>query len=157
MRDDFLINCVPFVSPLPEAAGAGGVGNPSFKVRDKIFAMRHDLHAGQWSVWCKAAAGVQAMLVSAEPERYFVPPYVGQHGWVGIRLHDGIDWTIVADQARKSCRMIAETACRPTGGNPMTFGRFTGGVTMRQFMYLSFTLEYACAGRLPIDPSAECD
>ena len=107
MTDNFLDQLRTICLALPEAVEAGGVGNPSFKVRDKIFAMRHDLHAGQWSVWCKAAAGVQAMLVSAEPEHYFVPPYVGQHGWVGIRLHDGIDWTIVADLVRKSYCMTA--------------------------------------------------
>ena len=107
MTDNFLDQLRAICLALPEAVEAGGVGNPSFKVRDKIFAMRHDLHAGQWSVWCKAAAGVQTMLVSAEPEHYFVPPYVGQHGWVGIRLHAGIDWTIVADLVRKSYRMTA--------------------------------------------------
>jgi hypothetical protein len=107
MIDNFLDQLRVICLALPEAVEAGGVGNPSFKVRDKIFAMCHDLHAGQWSLWCKAGTGVQAMLVSAEPERYFVPPYVGQHGWVGIRLHDGIDWTIVADLVRKSYRMTA--------------------------------------------------
>jgi hypothetical protein len=39
----------------PEAEEAGGVGNPSFKVRGKIFAMRHSLHeVDRWSGWFKA-------------------------------------------------------------------------------------------------------
>jgi hypothetical protein len=92
---------------LPEATEGGGVGNPSFRVRDKIFAMRHDLHQGRWSFWCKAGPGVQEMLVQAEPERYFVPPYVGHHGWVGIWLDGELDWALVADLIQKSYRMTA--------------------------------------------------
>ena len=40
---------------LPEAVETGGVGNPSFKVREKIFAMRHEME-GRMSLWCKDAA-----------------------------------------------------------------------------------------------------
>jgi hypothetical protein len=92
---------------LPEATEGGGVGNPSFRVRDKIFAMRHDLHKGRWSVWCKAATGVQTMLVGSDPERYFVPPYVGHHGWVGAWLDGESDWPLLADLVQKSYRMTA--------------------------------------------------
>ncbi|MEZ4866140.1 MAG: MmcQ/YjbR family DNA-binding protein [Caldilineaceae bacterium] len=91
----------------PKAVEGGGVGNPSFKVRDKIFAMRHDLHDGRWSVWCKAGSGIQEMLVQSEPERYFVPPYVGHHGWVGIWLTEATDWAVAADLIRKSYKMTA--------------------------------------------------
>lgn len=92
---------------LPEATEGGGVGNPSFRVRDKIFGMRHDLHKGRWSFWCKARPGIQEMLVAAEPDRYFVPPYVGHHGWVGIWLDGEVDWDLVADLVQKSYRMTA--------------------------------------------------
>ena len=30
------------------------------------------------------------MLVGANPETYFVPPYVGHRGWLGVRLDRGI-------------------------------------------------------------------
>ena len=33
-----------------------------------------------------AEFGVQETLVKADPDRYFVPPYVGSSGWVGARL-----------------------------------------------------------------------
>ena len=81
---------------LPEASEQGGVGDPTFKVRDKIFAMRHPMDERE-SMWCKAQAGVQSTLVSSEPERYFVPPYVGQHGWIGVWLDVDQDWGFVAD------------------------------------------------------------
>jgi hypothetical protein len=74
----------------PEATEQGGVGDPTFKVRDKIFAMRHGV-SGRPSMWCKAAKGMQDMLVSSEPDRFFAPPYVGQHGWVGVWLDVDLD------------------------------------------------------------------
>ena len=107
MNDEALERMRAICLALPEAVEAGGVGNPSFKVRDKIFAMRHDLHQGRWSIWCKAGPGMQDMLVGAEPERYFVPPYVGHHGWVGIWLNEEMDWTMVADLVEKSYRLTA--------------------------------------------------
>ena len=91
---------------LPEASEEGGVGNPSFKVRGKIFAMRHQ-HDGRWSMWCKAPPGVQQLLVESDPERFFVPPYVGHHGWVGVWLDFEQDWRLIADLIKESYRMTA--------------------------------------------------
>jgi predicted DNA-binding protein (MmcQ/YjbR family) len=87
----------------PEATEQGGVGNPSFKVRDKIFAMQH----GRMSLWCKAPPGLQGALVGSDPERFFVPPYVGHHGWIGIYLDVEVDWNEVADLVDESYRMTA--------------------------------------------------
>jgi predicted DNA-binding protein (MmcQ/YjbR family) len=91
---------------LPEAVEAGGVGNPTFKVRGKIFAMRH-LHDGRWSMWCKAPPGVQQLLVESDSARYFVPPYVGHHGWVGVYLDIVLDWPEIADLIEDSYRLTA--------------------------------------------------
>ncbi len=93
----------------PEAVEAGGVGDPSFKVRDKIFAMQHQMD-GRMSMWCKARPGAQQVLVGSEPARYFVPPYVGHHGWVGVWLDMDdldVDWELVADLVDESYRMAA--------------------------------------------------
>ena len=84
----------------------GGVGTPSFKVRDKIFAMQHGFH-DRPSMWCKAAPGVQGILVESDAKRFFVPPYVGHHGWVGMWLDVAIDWDEVADLVKESYRMTA--------------------------------------------------
>jgi predicted DNA-binding protein (MmcQ/YjbR family) len=92
---------------LPEATEGGGVGNPSWRVRDKIFAMRHDSHAGRWGIWCKAAPGAQHALVRGDPDRFFVPPYVGLHGWIGISLASEQDWDLVADLIEESYRLTA--------------------------------------------------
>jgi hypothetical protein len=96
--------------PLPEAVEAGGVGSPSFKVRDKIFAMRHPLRlptGDRPSFWCKARRGVQEMLVGSAPDRFAVPPYVGHHGWVAIFLDGDVDWEELADLVEESYRMTA--------------------------------------------------
>ncbi|MBD0349223.1 MAG: MmcQ/YjbR family DNA-binding protein [Thermoleophilia bacterium] len=90
----------------PEAVEAGGVGNPSFKVRDKIFAMQHG-HESRPSCWVKAPAGVQQLLVGHDPGRFFAPPYVGQHGWVGVWLDVDVDWDELADLVEESYRMTA--------------------------------------------------
>ena len=91
---------------LPGAAEKEAWGDPTFRVRDKIFAMekRGD---GRISLWCKAPPGSQMVLVGADPERFFVPPYVGHKGWVGVRLDRGPDWKEVALLVRRSYRLIA--------------------------------------------------
>src|SRR5258708_15773987 len=81
--------CVAF----PEAVEAGGVGAPSFKVNDKIFAMQHRINGSRPSLWCKGMPGAQEILVGADPRRFFRPPYVGHHGWVGMYIDlDDVDW-----------------------------------------------------------------
>ena len=91
---------------LPEAVEKEAWGDPTFRVRDKIFAMekRGD---GRISVWCKAPPGSQTVLVGADPERFFVPPYVGHKGWVGMRLDREPDWAEVAALVRRSYRLTA--------------------------------------------------
>ncbi len=64
-------------------------GAPTFFVRGKrSFLTLHDDHHGdgRLAIWCAAPEGLQAMLVEASPETYFVPRYVGHRGWLGVRL-----------------------------------------------------------------------
>src|SRR5688572_1073356 len=106
MKQDPLDRLRAICLALPDAAEAGGVGDPTFRVRDKIFAMRHRV-VGRMSMWCKAPRGVQEVLVGSDPERFFVPPYVGHHGWIGMWLDVEIDWDEVADLVEESYRMTA--------------------------------------------------
>ena len=111
MTDDALEQLRAICLALPEATEQGGVGDPTFKVRDKIFAMRHGVD-GRASMWCKAPRGFQGMLVDSDPERFFVPPYVGHHGWVGVWLDVALDWNMVADLVKESYRMTAPKRLR---------------------------------------------
>ena len=91
---------------LPEAAEVETWGDATFRVRGKIFAMvkRGD---GRVSFWCKAPPGSQAILVEADPARFFAPPYVGPKGWIGMRIDDGPDWAEVEHLVRRSYGMTA--------------------------------------------------
>ena len=96
---------------LPEAHEAVAWGEPTFRVRDKLFAMYASAAthhgAGRPAVWVKATPENQALLVAAEPRRYFVPPYVGPSGWVGVWLDGGADWAELATLVRDAYRLIA--------------------------------------------------
>ncbi len=91
---------------LPEAAERETWGAPTFRVRDKIFAI-HTRRDGRASLWCKAPPGSQVVLVGTDPDRFFVPPYVGHKGWIGMRLDNKPDWDEVAALIRRSYRLIA--------------------------------------------------
>jgi hypothetical protein len=67
----------------PEAVEKETWGHPTFRVRDKMFASMSA--EGDYGT-VKATREAQAALVGSEPETFSVPAYVGQHGWVGIRL-----------------------------------------------------------------------
>jgi hypothetical protein len=91
---------------LPEAVERETWELPTFRVREKIFCM----FPGQDGVavlWCKAPPGSQTILVGADPERFFVPPYVGHNGWIGMRLDRGVDWAEVAFVVERSYRLTA--------------------------------------------------
>jgi len=84
---------------LPETSERLSHGAPTFFVRGKrAFVMvLTDHHGdGRFAIWCAAPPGMQQMLVEADPERFFVPPYVGHRGWLGFRLDRALDWNELA-------------------------------------------------------------
>jgi hypothetical protein len=83
---------------------------PAFQVRGKSFVMFMDNHHddGRLAAWCKAPPDAQAELVEADPRRYFVPPYVGPRGWVGVRLDvSPVEWDVLAELIEDGYRMSA--------------------------------------------------
>jgi hypothetical protein len=84
---------------LPEVEERLSHGAPTFFVRGKrpFVMVLTDHHGdGRFAIWCAAGDGVQSMLVDADPERFFVPPYVGHRGWLGVRLDRPLDWGEIA-------------------------------------------------------------
>lgn len=75
---------------LPETFEQEAWGESTFRVRKKIFAMyasANNHHGkGRNALWCNAPLGVQGLLARSEPAKYFIPPYVGVKGWIGIHL-----------------------------------------------------------------------
>ena len=94
---------------LPEATEKETWGDPTWRVRDRIFAMQKgNFEGGRPSVWLKAPEGAQAALVGSDPEVFFVPPYVGHKGWVGVHLDvPAPDWEEMAELIEDSYRLIA--------------------------------------------------
>jgi hypothetical protein len=92
---------------LPEATEKpfGGHTSPAFRVRDKMFVVAED----QTSMTAKAPKGVQGILINSDPERFFVPKYVGSKGWVGVRLAlpDEPDWEEMAEVIYESYCLLA--------------------------------------------------
>ena len=68
---------------LPEAVEQETWGTPTFRVRKKIFVMFAE---GQREAWLKSTHDEQRALTQTNPETFFVPPYVGPSGWVGVRF-----------------------------------------------------------------------
>ncbi len=98
---------------LPEVQERLSHGAPAWFVRGKtLFVMHLDDHHGdgRLALWCAAPPGMQAALAQGEPEHYFVPPYVGHRGWIGVRLDSGLGWNEVAGAIEDAYCAVAPEA-----------------------------------------------
>jgi hypothetical protein len=95
---------------LPETSERLSHGAPTFFVRGKrafVMVMTNHHGDGRFALWCAAPDGMQSMLVEADPERFFVPPYVGHRGWLGVRLDRGRNWDELAGIAEDAYAVVA--------------------------------------------------
>jgi hypothetical protein len=94
---------------LPETTERLSHGEPTWFVRGKqTFVMYADHHHDdRLAFWCAAPAGMQEALVGLDPERYFVPPYVGHRGWIGVRLDVPVDWDEITALVKDAYRVVA--------------------------------------------------
>jgi len=84
---------------LPETSERLSHGAPTFFVRGKrafVMVLSNHHGDGRFAIWCAAPDGMQKLLVEADPERFFVPPYVGHRGWLGVRLDRRLEWDELA-------------------------------------------------------------
>ena len=72
---------------LPGAEERETWGEATFRVRNKIFVM---LTERERCAWVKNTLDEQRALVAMDPETFFVPPFVGPSGWIGVRI-SGVD------------------------------------------------------------------
>jgi hypothetical protein len=102
---------------LPEATEKVAWGAPTFRVRDKLFAMYVENHHGDGRIalWCHAPKGAQEVLVGSEPKRFFKPPYVGPRGWIGVHMQTNSDAEIAA-LVRDAYCMVAPKKLRALVG-----------------------------------------
>jgi hypothetical protein len=94
---------------LPEVTERLSHGAPTWFAGKKTMVMFLDDHHGdgRLALWVAAPPGVQRDMVEQEPERFFVPPYVGPRGWLGVRLDRTPDWDEVADIVEEAYRVVA--------------------------------------------------
>ena len=95
---------------LPEANEKVSHGEPTwFAGKGKVFAMLDSHHHGSahLAVWLPHPLGAQEELISADPERFFRPPYVGPRGWVGVVLDTKPNWSMVEGMVRDAYLHVA--------------------------------------------------
>ncbi|MGA3121006.1 MAG: MmcQ/YjbR family DNA-binding protein [Polyangiaceae bacterium] len=107
-------------------------GAPSFHVRGKMFLTFVDDHHGDGriAVWCKATLDDQRRLVAGNPARFFVPPYVGVKGWVGVKVDEAAaDWIELAILVEDAWRSVAPP--RVVRGEPVSSASPCGAAPAR--------------------------
>jgi predicted DNA-binding protein (MmcQ/YjbR family) len=95
---------------LPSAEGTDNGDHCIYRVRGKVFAYYLDNHHGDGrvAVCVKSELGENVDRARREPERYYLPAYIGPRGWFGVRLDRGrVDWREVAEVVERSFRLAA--------------------------------------------------
>jgi hypothetical protein len=96
---------------LPGAHEVIAWSEPTFRIKNKVFAMYADAAnhhgGGRHAVWVLAAPGRQARMVTRDPKRFFVPPYVGPAGWLGVWIDRGCDWDELGAILRDAYKLAA--------------------------------------------------
>ena len=97
----------------PDATEKLSHGTPCFFAgqgsKARCFAMWADNHHddGRLAVWVAATKVVQHAQVTARPEQFFVPPYVGPRGWLGVRLDRKLAWDEIARVLEDAFLLVA--------------------------------------------------
>src|SRR5882672_12956122 len=94
---------------LPDTTEKIAWGEPTWRVRGKLFAQLDDHHHGadHLAVWLPAPLGEQEAMTFTDPTRFFRPPYVGPRGWVGVRIDRRPNWAQVATLVERAYRHVA--------------------------------------------------
>ena len=104
---------------LPNVKETISHGAPTFWSPKRTFATFADAsnhHGnGRHAVWLLAAPGRQERMVRTAPDRFFVPPYVGVSGWIGVWLDASCDWDELAD-ILKAAYEVAKAKSRKASG-----------------------------------------
>ena len=109
-RDDVVTRVRRMCLDLPEVSERLSHGAPTWFVRGKkTIATLWDNHHGdgRLALICAAPPGVQAQLIDEEPDRFFVPAYVGHRGWIGVRLDREVDWHEIDEILRDAYCCVA--------------------------------------------------
>lgn len=108
-NDDSIERLRTIIEAWPETREKLSHGSPTWWGGRKTFATFHvDHHSdGRVAVWVKSTFDEQELRVESDPETFFVPPYVGPSGWVGMRLDRNPDWDVVEELLEEGYRLVA--------------------------------------------------
>src|SRR5215471_16761529 len=109
-EDRRLIRLTKICLSLPEAERQISGHHAGFSVRKKTFAYYLDNHHGDGiiAVTGKVLPGDNEALIAAQPDRFYMPAYIGPRGWVALRLDLGtVDWDEVAELVTTSYKLVA--------------------------------------------------
>ncbi|MEM9175516.1 MAG: MmcQ/YjbR family DNA-binding protein [Myxococcota bacterium] len=97
------------IAAWPETDERLSHGSPTWWGGKKTFATFHENHHGDGRIalWIKSDFDAQEGLVEANPDLFFVPPYVGPSGWIGVVLDRDVDWGVVAGLLEDGYRAVA--------------------------------------------------
>lgn len=90
---------------LPGVHEGTTVHHPSFKVRDRTFAIYAEHESPD--VWIKSTPEEQRELITTDSERFFRPPYLGPKGWVGVHLDGDPHWREITELLTDGYRLAA--------------------------------------------------
>ena len=107
--DETLERLRTILAAWPETSEKLSHGVPTWWGGKKTFARFVDNHHGdgRLAIWVKSTFLEQEARVEADPDTYFVPPYLGPSGWVGMRLDHDPDWQVVEDLLEEGYRSVA--------------------------------------------------
>jgi predicted DNA-binding protein (MmcQ/YjbR family) len=84
------------------------------------------------ALWLASSAATQDYLVRSEPKHFFVPPYLGPRGWLGLRLDKGIAWKRVATLVQDAFQYIAPARLVARLGKPANVTAPSIGLTLAE-------------------------
>jgi predicted DNA-binding protein (MmcQ/YjbR family) len=90
----------------PEFSEKMAWGRPTFRAGQKLFVVMGSSMDRPHTLVFKPDPDERPALL--EDDRFFVPPYFGPGGWLGVDLdRDQTDWTFIAELIDESYRQIA--------------------------------------------------
>ena len=98
------LRAISLALPETEERPFGGHNAPTYRINEKMFVKSSEDGS---NLILKGAPGVQQALLSASPEKYFLPQSVGHVGWIGVNLLTDLDWDELSELIEESYRLIA--------------------------------------------------
>ena len=99
-RQDRLDALTKICLALPETRREDKESHCAFLVGKKTFAYYLNNHHGDniISVCCKVLPGENTFLVESNPDRFYLPAYIGPRGWIGLRMDlPKLNWSEVKE------------------------------------------------------------